>query len=86
MSTEERIRERLKALAPEALEVVDESALHAGHQGAKSGGHYRLTVVSPRFAGQSVMARHRMIYEALRDLMQKEIHALSIRALAPDEF
>lgn len=87
MSTEERIRERLKALAPEALEVVDESALHAGHEGAKSGGgHYRLTVVSPRFAGQSVMARHRMIYEALRDLMQKEIHALSIRALAPDEF
>ncbi|GIX26664.1 MAG: BolA family transcriptional regulator [Burkholderiales bacterium] len=86
MSTEERIRERLKALAPEALEVVDESAFHAGHQGAKSGGHYRLTVVSPRFAGQSVMARHRMIYEALRDLMQKEIHALSIRALAPDEF
>jgi BolA protein len=87
MSTEERIRERLKALAPEALEVVDESALHAGHEGAKSGGgHYRLTVVSPRFAGQGIMARHRMIYEALRDLMQKEIHALSIRALAPDEF
>ncbi len=86
MSTEDRIRERLKALAPEALELVDESALHAGHEGAKSGGHYRLTVVSPRFAGQSTMARHRMIYEALRDLMQKEIHALSIRALAPDEF
>ncbi|WP_333844246.1 BolA family protein [Pelomicrobium sp.] len=87
MSTEARIRERLQVLAPEALELVDESALHVGHEGARGGGrHYRLTVISPRFAGQSVMARHRMIYEALGDLMRQEIHALSIRALAPDEF
>ncbi|TXF10754.1 BolA family protein [Pelomicrobium methylotrophicum] len=87
MTTEERIRQRLAVLAPEVVEVVDESAFHVGHEGAKSGGgHYRLTVISPRFAGKSAMARHRMIYDALRDLMQKDIHALSIRALSPDEF
>ncbi|PZP55959.1 MAG: BolA family transcriptional regulator [Azospira oryzae] len=87
MTTEERIRQRLAVLAPEVVEVVDESAFHVGHEGAKSGGgHYRLTVISPRFAGKSAMERHRMIYDALRDLMQKDIHALSIRALSPDEF
>ena len=87
MTTEERIRQRLAVLAPEVVEVVDESAFHVGHEGAKSGGgHHRLTVISPRFAGKSAMARHRMIYDALRDLMQKDIHALSIRALSPDEF
>jgi BolA protein len=80
------MRERLAALAPENLEIADESALHAGHEGARGGGgHYALTIVSRKFDGQSTVARHRMIYVALGDLMQREIHALSIRAYAPGE-
>ena len=86
MSTAASMRERLAALAPESLEIADESAKHAGHQGAKGGGgHYALTIVSPRFDGQTTVARHRMIYAALGDLMQREIHALSIRAYSPGE-
>ena len=75
------IRERLEAaLAPEMLEIEDESHLHAGHEGARSGGgHFQVTIVSPAFEGQSLIARHRMIYEALGDAMHKEIHALGIR-------
>ena len=82
-----RIESRLRAtLAPESLNVIDESAAHAGHEGAKSGGgHYALTIVSPRFAGQAPVARHRMIYQALGELMHRDIHALSITALTPDE-
>ena len=80
------IQERLAALAPESLEILDESAGHAGHEGARGGGgHYRLTIVSPRFAGQPVQARHRMVYDALGPLMRKEIHALAIKAYAPGE-
>ncbi|MFZ5556916.1 MAG: BolA family protein [Pseudomonadota bacterium] len=87
MSLEARMRELLGGLDPESLEILDESALHAGHEGAKSGGgHYHVTIVSPKFAGQSAMARHRMVYGALSGLMPREIHALSIKALAPDEF
>ena len=86
MSTTELIREKLAALAPESMSLEDESALHAGHEGAKGGGgHYRLIVVSPRFAGQPLQARHRMVYQALGPLMHKEIHALAISAYAPDE-
>lgn len=80
------IQERLAALAPESLEILDESADHAGHEGARGGGgHYRLTIVSRRFAGQPVQARHRMVYDALGALMRKEIHALAIKAYAPGE-
>jgi BolA protein len=81
------IRGRLAALEPLALEVVDESAKHEGHAGAAPGGqtHWRLTIVSPRFTGQSTVARHRMIYEALGGLMQHPIHALAIQARAPEE-
>ena len=80
------IQERLAALAPESLEVLDESAAHAGHEGARGGGgHYRLTIVSSRFAGQSAQARHRMVYDALGPLMQQQIHALAIKAYAPGE-
>lgn len=87
MTTAERMRERLAALAPETLDIADESAMHTGHEGARGGGgHYALTIVSPKFDGQSTVARHRMIYVALGDLMQREIHALSIRAFAPGEF
>ena len=80
------MRSKLSGLAPEALDIVDESAWHAGHEGAKGGGgHYRLTIVSPQFSGKPTQARHRMIYEALGPMMRKEIHALSIEAYAPGE-
>jgi len=81
------IRERLvAALAPEQIEVVDESAQHAGHAGARSGGgHFAVTLVSPAFNGKGLLERHRMVYAALGDLMQREIHALSIKAYASDE-
>lgn len=86
MSTLDAMREKLAALDPQRLEILDDSAKHAGHAGAKSGGgHYRLTIVSPRFAGCGTMQRHRLIYEALGPMMRGEIHALSIKALAPDE-
>ena len=87
MNTIERMTERLAVLAPSHLDIGDDSALHAGHEGARSGGgHYRLTIVSEQFAGKLTVMRHRMVYEALKDLMQKEIHALSIKAATPDEF
>ena len=87
MSVAARIRERLAALEPLELQLVDESAQHAGHAGARPGGntHWRLTIVSPRFAGQSTVARHRMVYQALGELMHNPIHALAINARAPEE-
>lgn len=83
----ERIRERLIAtFSPAECQLHDESALHAGHAGAASGGgHYRLRLVSPRFEGQSRIVRHRLVYDCLRDMMHAEIHALAIIALAPSE-
>lgn len=81
-----RMRERLDALAPLAIEIQDDSAAHAGHAGAaRGGGHYRLRIVSAAFAGKGTLARHRIVYDALGDMMQREIHALSIAASAPDE-
>lgn len=86
MDLSAEIRERLAALEPQSLELLDESGQHAGHEGAKAGGsHFRLTIVSPRFAGHDKLARHRMIYAALGPLMRREIHALAIQAFAPDE-
>ncbi|MFN3397418.1 MAG: BolA family protein [Sulfurimicrobium sp.] len=86
MNTIELMRQRLASLEPEALEIGDDSALHTGHEGAKSGGgHYNLTIVSPQFDGKLTVARHRMIYNSLGDLMQTRIHALSILAFAPGE-
>ena len=86
MRVEELIREKLAVLAPESVSIEDESARHAGHEGAKGGGgHYRLVVVSRRFAGQPLQARHRMVYDALGSLMRKEIHALALTAYAPGE-
>ena len=79
------LRERLAFLEPLRIEVVDESALHAGHAGAGEGGHYRLLVVSPRFAGKTTLQRHRIVYDALGELMRSRIHALSIRSLTPEE-
>ena len=87
MSVAERIRERLAALQPQGLELVDESDKHRGHAGWREGGgtHWRLTIVAPAFAGKPTVARHRMVYQALGDLMQHPIHALAITARAPEE-
>lgn len=80
------LRQRLSTLSPLRLEVLDDSARHAGHEGAKGGGgHYCLVIVSAQFSGQSALARHRLIYDALGNLMQCKIHALSIEALTPEE-
>jgi BolA family transcriptional regulator, general stress-responsive regulator len=87
MSVAARIRERLAALEPLDIELVDESSKHAGHAGWRPGGgtHWRLRIVSPRFAGKTTLARHRMVYQALGELMQNPIHALAITARAPEE-
>jgi BolA protein len=80
------IRERLAGLEPQSVELMDESGRHVGHAGAAAGGsHFRLVIVSQRFAGLPKLERHRMIYAALGTLMRREIHALAIQALAPDE-
>jgi BolA protein len=87
MSTEQAIRERLAALNPVELALHDESAAHAGHAGAASGGgHWQLTIVSEAFRNQPPVARHRMVYEALGDLMRSDIHALKIEAFSPEQF
>jgi len=82
-----KIRERLEAaLAPSEIVLDDESALHAGHAGAASGGgHYRLKIVSAKFEGVKLVMRHRLVYDSVHDMMHKEIHALAITALAPSE-
>lgn len=80
------IWERLANLTPLRGELIDDSARHAGHEGARNGGaHYRLLIVSPAFVGHGRVARHRLIHDALGDLMHGAIHALSIRALTPEE-
>ena len=84
--TEDRIRRRLALLEPSILELTDDSAAHAGHAGAASGGgHYCLTIVSAHFKGRSRVARHRLVYDALGPLMHREIHALALITRAPDE-
>jgi BolA protein len=76
-----------QALAPQHLEVVDESALHAGHAGAAGGGgHFRALIVSDRFQGRDLLTRQRMVYSALGDAMKSDIHALALRTLTPEEF
>jgi BolA protein len=83
----ERIEARLReTFAPSALEVVDDSARHRGHAGAASGaGHFRVTIVSERFRGVPPLVRHRLVYEALGDVFDREIHALELTTRAPDE-
>jgi BolA family transcriptional regulator, general stress-responsive regulator len=80
---ESRLRQ---AFAPSELEVLDESHKHVGHAGARDGrGHFAVRLRSAAFDGQGLLARHRAVYQALGALMQSDIHALSIQALAPDE-
>ncbi len=81
------IEERLRsALQPTELEVIDDSHRHVGHAGAREGrGHFSVLVVSERFRGLPVVRRHRLVYEAVGEMMQADIHALSIQALAPGE-
>lgn len=76
------IRERLAALRPVRVELVDEDYLHVGH--GATGSHWQLVIVSEAFRGKSPVARHRMVYEALGDLMERDIHALKIAASPPD--
>lgn len=87
MSVAESIRARLQVLEPTALDLVDESEQHRGHAGYREGGntHWRLAIVSRQFAGKPTVARHRMVYQALGELMQHPIHALAITARSPDE-
>lgn len=78
------IERRLATLNPEQVEIIDDSAMHAGHAGARDGGgHFRLRIVASCFLGISVIARHRLVYDALGSLMKREVHALSIDATPP---
>ena len=82
----ERITTLLQDLSPLSCQVEDESALHAGHAGADSGGgHYRLHLVSSRFEGLNRVSRHRLVYDCLGNLMKTEIHALALTLLTPAE-
>ncbi len=85
MNRVERIREALQlAFAPQQLEVEDDSHRHVGHAGARDGrGHFNVVIVSEAFAGLAPLARHRAVYAALGDMMETDIHALSIRAEPP---
>jgi BolA family transcriptional regulator, general stress-responsive regulator len=87
LSREEKIRQYLeRSLDPSELMIKDQSQLHAGHEGARDGkGHFDIVVVSQAFAGVSQVQRHRMVYDALRDLLESDIHALRISAYAPSE-
>ncbi len=85
MNLIETMTERLQALTPISLSIQDDSALHAGHAGNQGGGHFTLSMTSSHFSGKSQIMRHRLIYQTLADLMPSKIHALSIKAYAPDD-
>ena len=74
-----------KALSPSLLEVRDDSAAHAGHAGAAEGSHFSVRIVSAQFVGVARVGRHRLVYDALRDLMTQGIHALALDTRAPGE-
>ena len=84
---EQAIRERLESLSPSTVDLRDESGQHAGHAGARpsGGSHWQLTIVAEAFRGKTPVARHRMVYEALGDLMKTDVHALKIEAFEPDQ-
>ena len=74
-----------QAFAPTTLEILDDSAAHAGHEGSRAGGHYRVTVVAEAFRGRSRLERHRLVYAAVAPLFQGAVHALNVVARTPDE-
>lgn len=86
MSTINAIEQALQTLQPELIDIEDDSASHAGHAGNTGGGHYNLLIVSEAFAGLSLIQRHRLVFEQVDDLMQSQIHALSIKAKTPAEY
>lgn len=80
------IEDKLQALEPSELTVIDESHLHLGHEGAKSGAsHFYVIIVSPQFKGLNPVKRHQLVYAQLNEYIPHEIHALKIRALSPEE-
>ena len=88
MTRVEKIETRIKqALTPERLEIIDDSQSHAGHAGVREhgGGHFFATIVATTFEGKSLIQRHQLVYKALGDLMQSDIHAFSIKAYTPNE-
>ncbi|MBC7755281.1 MAG: BolA family transcriptional regulator [Bdellovibrio sp.] len=85
MNLIEIIKTRLANLEPISLEIQDDSALHAGHAGNTGGGHFSLTIVSSQFSQKSPIMRHRLIYQALSDLIPQHIHAISILAISPTD-
>ena len=82
---EKQLRQRLQTLSPSFIKLVDESALHVGHQEAHNGAHVRLEIVSDKFFNQSLLKRHRLIFDAIGDLPNVGVHALTIKAFALDE-
>ncbi len=85
MNIVETIKTRLAALEPISLTIQDDSALHAGHAGNTGGGHFSITIVSSQFSQKSPIMRHRLIYQALTDLIPQHIHAISILAISPTD-
>jgi BolA family transcriptional regulator, general stress-responsive regulator len=85
MSLIETIQNRLALLEPISLEIKDDSATHAGHKGNGGGGHFNIKVISSHFSQKSQIIRHRLIYQALNDLIPQQIHAISIVAISPDD-
>jgi BolA protein len=86
MSTVDAIKLALAPLQPEVIDIEDDSASHAGHAGNTGGGHYNLFIVSQAFEGMSLLQRHKLVFAQVDELMQSQIHALSIRAKTPAEF
>jgi BolA protein len=85
MSRQQQLEQRLQTLNPLQCEIQDDSAMHAGHAGNTGGSHFTVYIVSEAFEGLNLIARHRVVFEAVGDMMQTEIHALSIKAKAPSE-
>lgn len=85
MNLAETIKTRLATLNPISLEIQDDSAQHVGHEGNTGGGHFSLKIVSSQFSQKSQIMRHRLIYQALTDLIPQQIHAISILAISPDD-
>jgi len=79
------IKDKLNSLNPIKIEIEDQGHLHIGHAGAKSGGHFKLTIIAECFKNKTLIERHKTVYNALESLMKTEIHALSIKASSPSE-